>query len=238
LGEAYRRFEVIENELKALREDSERRWIENDKKWQETYKRFETIENELKALRESTQRHEQELKALRESSQRHEEELKALREGQEKLWEENHKLWEENNKIWREIRNLRRDVAGVSHTVGVLVERDVRHYLPGWIRERFGVSIDRLRRLKVEGVVEIDGYAEVDNKVIAVEVKATLRVRDINDFMSRINRLRAIKPGKEVIAVIAYVNEAKDTGKAIELAKQGGVKVVRHHGEYEFEELT
>ncbi|MGC9137090.1 MAG: hypothetical protein ACP5H6_09610, partial [Caldivirga sp.] len=35
---------------------NEKRWIENDKKWQETYKRFETIENELKVLREGNEK--------------------------------------------------------------------------------------------------------------------------------------------------------------------------------------
>ncbi|MGC9136932.1 MAG: hypothetical protein ACP5H6_08800, partial [Caldivirga sp.] len=64
---------------------NEKRWIENDKKWQETYKRFETIENELKALRESTQRHEQELKTLREGQNKIWREIKGIKAMQERM---------------------------------------------------------------------------------------------------------------------------------------------------------
>ncbi|ADY01924.1 hypothetical protein VMUT_1722 [Vulcanisaeta moutnovskia 768-28] len=165
-------------------------------------------------------------------------EIRALREGQYAMREDIRRLWEENNKIWKELRGLRREVSGVSNTVGVLVERDARHYLPAWVRAKVGVNVDRLRRARVEDIGEFDGYAEADNRVIAVEVKATLRVRDVKDFVDKVGKLRSAKAGKEVIAIIAYVNESRDTGKAIELARLNGIKVVKHHGEDDFEELT
>ncbi|WP_243676405.1 hypothetical protein [Vulcanisaeta distributa] len=51
-------------------------------------------------------------------------------------------------------------------------------------------------------------------------------------------KLRNTKAGREIIAVVAYVNETRDTDKAIELARANGIKVVKHHGEDDFEELT
>ncbi len=220
--------------VQRLAEGQDRLWEENNKIWEE-----------IKTLREGQDRLWQENNKIWQ-------EIKALREGQDAMRTDINKLWEENNKIWQEIRrinenieklwqenrSIRRELSGISRTVGALVERDVRHYLPNWVRERLGINVDRLRRVRIEGVGEFDGYAEVDNKVIAAEVKATLRLRDVEGFVDKVSKLRSTKAGKEVIAVIAYVNEARDTGKAIELARANGIKVVKHHGEDDFEELT
>ncbi len=74
--------------------------------------------------------------------------------------------------------------------------------------------------------------------MVAVEVKATLRLRDVENFADKVGKLRNTKAGREIIAVVAYVNETRDTDKAIELARANGIKVVKHHGEDDFEELT
>ena len=216
-------MEVLNKVLEAvqrLTENEEKLWENQNKLWEE-----------VKSLRESQNK-------LWEENNKIWQEIRALREGQDAMREDIRRLWEENNKIWKELRGLRREVSGVSNTVGVLVERDARHYLPAWVRAKVGVNVDRLRRARVEDIGEFDGYAEADNRVIAVEVKATLRVRDVKDFVDKVGKLRSAKAGKEVIAIIAYVNESRDTGKAIELARLNGIKVVKHHGEDDFEELT
>ena len=159
-----------------------------------------------------------------EITQRILEEIKALREGQEEL------------RVG--LSNLRRDVGGLSRSVGMLIERDVRHYLPAWVRDALGIGIDRLRRRVVEGVGEFDGYAEAGNKVVVAEVKETLRLRDVEGFLEKVNKLRQAVAGREVIAILAFVKKGKDFDKAVELAKANGIRVIKHYGEEDFEEIT
>jgi len=40
--------------------------------------------------------------------------------------------------------------------VSKLVEQDIRHYLPAWIRERCGITVDRVRRLRMNNIAEFD----------------------------------------------------------------------------------
>ena len=112
------------------------------------------------------------------------------------------------------------------------------HYLPMWIKDRLGFNVDKLRRIIVENVGEFDGYVEVNDWVIVVEVKATLRVRDANDFINRLARLKVIKASKRITAVLVYVNDVKETAEAIKMLKTYDVIVLKHHGEDDFEEVT
>ncbi|WP_291767736.1 hypothetical protein [Caldivirga sp. UBA161] len=139
---------------------------------------------------------------------------------------------------WVTIRHLMSDVGGISRSLGKLLERDVRHYLPMWIKGKLGFNVDKLRRVVIENVGEFDGYVEVDDWIIAVEVKATLRIRDANDFINRLARLRVIKANKRITAVLAYVNDVKETAEAIKVLRTYNVIVLRHHGEDDFEEVT
>ena len=176
----------------------------------------------------------------------------ALRADVDRLWQENNKLWQEVRrindnieKLWKEIMDINRELTslsrsygGLSEAVGFLVEQNARHYLQSWVREGLGISIDRFKRRRVEGVGEFDGYAEVGDKVVVAEVKTTLRLRDVEDFMGRVSKLRGIVVGREVIAIIVYVKEGEDADKAIELARASGVRVIKHFGEDDFEEVT
>ncbi|ABW02201.1 hypothetical protein [Caldivirga maquilingensis] len=179
-------------------------------------------------------------------------EIKTLQEGQNKLWEEVKAIREENSKIWLEIkamrknyenawiitRQLRSGVNIVSKYLDKLLERDVRHYLPVWIKDKLGFNVDKLKRVVVENVGGFDGYVEVNDWIIVVEVKSTLRVRDANDFINRLARLKVIKANKRITAVLAYVNDVKETAEAIKVLKAYDVKVLKHHGEDDFEEVT
>ena len=74
----------------------------------------------------------------------------------------------------------------VSELVDFLIMQDIKRYLPAWVREVLGVNIDRLRRRVIEGVGEFDGYAEFGDKVIAVKITVTLRLRDVKDFVGKV----------------------------------------------------
>lgn len=152
-----------------------------------------------------------------EISQRHIEISQKILENQEKLWQEVEKLWQEVRKIneniermWKEVSDIKRRLSdlsrnygGLSKSIGLLIERDTRHYLPTWIRRRLNLNIERLERHVIENIGEFDGYADVGDKVVVAEVKTTLRFRDVEDFVEKVNKLRRAMAGREVVAVIA-----------------------------------
>jgi len=246
--------------IEDLREEIRKLWEENHRMWEEMQKMREDIrelreENqkiweEIRKLREENQKMWEEIGKLREENQKIWEEIKKLREEVNKLWEENHKIWEEIRKIWEEIHGLRKshedlirivkgvlkDLGGLSRTVGKLVEQDIRHYLPAWIRETYGITVDRVRRLKVNNIAEFDGYVETEDKVLLMEIKTTLRTRDIKDMTEKIEKYRAQAPsGKTIIPMIIYTIEGEGPEKLINTAKLHGIMLIKHYGEYEFE---
>ncbi len=240
--------------VQKLVEGQEKLWEEDNKIWQE-----------VRRLADGQDRLWEEVKALREGQDAMRTDINKLWEENHRLWEENNKIWQEIRKLTeqqeelrkgqealrsdvdglkvvvsvlgRRIDRLSRDVGGLSRSVGLLVERDVRHYLPGWVRSALGINVDRLRRARIEGVGEFDGYAQVDNKVVVAEVKTTLRLRDVENFVNKVNKLRETMAGKEINALIAFVFRARDFNKAVELAKANGVKVIRHVFGEDFEEV-
>jgi Chromosome segregation ATPases len=229
----------IWEEIQKMREDIRELREENQKMWEEMGK-----------LREENQKIWEEIRRLREENQKIWEEIRKLREEVNKLWEENHKIWEEIRKIWEEIHGLRKshedlirivkgvlkDLGGLSRTVGKLVEQDIRHYLPAWIRETYGITVDRVRRLKVNNIAEFDGYVETEDKILLMEIKTTLRTRDIKDMTEKIEKYRAQAPsGKTIIPMIIYTIEGEGPEKLINTAKLHGIMLIKHYGEYEFE---
>jgi len=228
--------------IEDLREEVRKLWEENHRIWEEISK-----------LREENRKIWEEMGKLREENQKIWEEIKKLREEVNKLWEENHKIWEEIRKIWEEIHGLRKshedltrivkgvlkDLGGLSRTVGKLVEQNIRHYLPAWIRETYGITVDRVRRLKVNNIAEFDGYVETEDKVLLMEIKTTLRSRDIRDLARKVDRYRERAPGgKLIIPIVAYSMEGESLGRLLNAAKAHGITLVKHHGEYEFEEVS
>ena len=130
------------------------------------------------------------------------------------------------------------ELSEVSELVDFLIMQNIKRYLPAWVREVLGVGIDRLRRRVIEGIGEFDGYAEVGNKVIVAKITVTLRPRDVKDFVGKVNKLRQTMAGREVIAIIAHVFKGRNFNKAVELARANGIRVIKHYGEEDFEEVT
>jgi len=172
--------------------------------------------------------------------------IEDLREEVRKLWEENHRIWEEirelrknHEDLARTVKGISRDLGGLSRTVGKLVEQDIRHYLPGWVRERYDITVDRIRRLRLDSEAEFDGFVETEDKVLLIEIKTTLRSRDIRDLARKVDRYRERAPGgKLIIPIVAYSMEGKSLGRLLNAAKAYGITLVKHHGEYEFEEVS
>jgi len=246
-------IEDLREEVRKLWEENHRIWEEISKLREENRKIWEEIQKmreDIRELREENHKIWEEIRKLREENQKIWEEIKKLREEVNKLWEENHKIWEEIRKIWEEIHGLRKshedltrivkgvlkDLGGLSRTVGKLVEQNIRHYLPAWIRETYGITVDRVRRLKVNNIAEFDGYVETEDKVLLMEIKTTLRTRDIKDMTEKIEKYRAQAPsGKTIIPMIIYTIEGEGPEKLINTAKLHGIMLIKHYGEYEFE---
>jgi len=228
--------------VEELKEEIRKLWEENHRIWEEIHRMWE----EMGKLREENQKIWEEISKLREENQK-------IWENIQKIWEEIHKLQEENHRIWEEIRELRknhenltrivrsvsRDLGGLSRTVGKLVEQNIRHYLPGWVRERYGIAVDRVRRLRLDSEAEFDGFVEAEDKVLLIEIKTTLRSRDIRDLARKVDRYRERAPGdKLIIPIVAYSIEGESLGRLLNAAKAHGITLVKHHGEYEFEEVS
>ncbi len=249
--------------IEDLREEVRKLWEENHRIWEEIRRLREEnqkIWEEIKKLREDVNKLWEENHRMWEEMQKMREDIRELREENHKIWENIQKIWEEirklreeNQKIWEEIRELRknhedlartvrgisRDLGGLSRTVGKLVEQDIRHYLPGWVRERYGITVDRIRRLRLDGEAEFDGFVETEDKVLLIEIKTTLRSRDIRDLARKVDRYKERAPGgKLIIPIVAYSMEGESLGRLLNAAKAYGITLVKHHGEYEFEEVS
>ncbi|MFP3302178.1 MAG: hypothetical protein RXN84_07095 [Caldivirga sp.] len=249
--------------VEELKEEVRKLWEENHRIWEEIHRMWEEmgkLREENQKIWEDIHRIWEEISKLREENQKIWENIQKIWEEIHKLQEENHRIWEEirklreeNQKIWEEIRELRkdhedltrtvrgvsRDLGGLSRTVGKLVEQDIRHYLPGWVRERYGIAVDRVRRLRLDSEAEFDGFVEAEDKVLLIEIKTTLRSRDIRDLARKVDRYRERAPGgKLIIPIVAYSMEGESLGRLLNAAKAHGITLVKHHGEYEFEEVS
>jgi hypothetical protein len=109
----------------------------------------------------------------------------------EKAHKETEKAHKETEKA---IRETQRNIGGLNNTMGSLVEHLMTPNLPQKFKQ-FGFTFNRITTVRwaVEGNVyaEIDGLLENGTQAMAVEVKATLRCKDIDDHVRRMERIRA-----------------------------------------------
>jgi hypothetical protein len=103
-------------------------------------------------------------------------------------------LQESHKETEKAIRETQRNIGGLNNTMGSLVEHIMTPDLPRKFKQ-FGFTFNRITNVKwaVEGNVytEIDGLLENGTQAMAVEVKTTLRRKDIDDHLERMNRIRA-----------------------------------------------
>ncbi len=107
---------VILTELREFREENNRRWEQNDKRWDENDKRWEQNEKRWeendkrwkqneKRWKENDRRWKQNEKRWEENDKRWKQNEKRWQEN-DKRWEQNEKRWQENNKKWEESYQL------------------------------------------------------------------------------------------------------------------------------------
>jgi hypothetical protein len=151
------------------------------KEIQEAHKETEKAIRETQAAHKKTMRETQ--AAIQETQAAHKETEKAIRETQAA-----HKETE------KAIRETQRNIGGLNNTMGSLVEHIMTPSLPHKFTQ-FGFAFNRISTVKwaVEGCLyaEIDGLLENGTQAMAVEVKTTLRRKDIDEHLERMKRVRA-----------------------------------------------
>jgi hypothetical protein len=109
-----------------------------------------------------------------------------------------HKETEESFKRFQEetrkaIKETQKNIGGLNNTLGSMVERIMTPALPQKFKP-FGFTFDKISTIKwtTNGNVyaEIDGLLENGTQAMAVEVKTTLEIEDINEHLKRMEKIR------------------------------------------------
>jgi hypothetical protein len=95
------------------------------------------------------------------------------------------------DEAWAAIRETQKNIGGLGNTLGSIVEHILTPGLPKKFR-KLGYSFNRIATYKfAEGVwAQIDGMLENGEQAVAVEVKTTLRQPDIDEHISRMEKIR------------------------------------------------
>jgi hypothetical protein len=101
------------------------------------------------------------------------------------------RIQKSQDKAWAAIRETQRNIGGLGNTLGSIIEHILTPGLPKKFR-KLGYSFNRIATYKfAEGVwAQIDGMLENGEQAVAVEVKTTLRQSDIDEHISRMEKIR------------------------------------------------
>ena len=97
------------------------------------------------------------------------------------------------DEAWAAIRETQKNIGGLNNTLGSMVERIMTPDLPRKFKP-LGFTFDKITTIKwaTNGNIyaEIDGLLENGIQAMAVEVKTTLEIEDINDHLKRMEKIR------------------------------------------------
>jgi uncharacterized phage infection (PIP) family protein YhgE len=154
-----------------------------------------TIEDVWAGFDERLEKFQESLQKAQESLQKAQDETwKAIKETQENTRKALEKTQTARNEAWKAIKETRRNIGGINNTLGSLVEHIMTPDLPRKFKP-LGFTFERITTVKwaVEGSIyaEIDGLLENGAQAMVVEIKTTLREKDIDDHLARMERVRA-----------------------------------------------
>jgi len=214
----YLGYSEILNELKALREEQRRIWVNIEKLWQEV----KNLREETRSLREDVRTLKEGQEALREGQEKLWEEVRTLKEGQETLREGQERLW----------KYVKAGFAELRATLGATFEDYARAFLEVMLEEMGypGARVTRGYLLRDREVVEVDMLCE--NPLVVGE--ATSRIQSIEEAEREVDKLTervrlaeekyGRKPVLAVLAVGSAPPEVLDRLKS--LAEKNGFKLV------------
>ncbi len=194
------RFDQMMAELRAMREESERKWEENQRKWEENQRLLQAMREESERKWEENQRKWEENQRRWEENQR---QLQAMREESERKWEENQRRWEEYERRWQENqeiiqklierdekieRRIETTIGAIGARWGASSEATFRNALKAILEESFGVKVERVEYFDEKG--EVYGHPdqiEMDviirnGQVLVCEIKSSVSRSDVYTF--------------------------------------------------------
>ena len=127
--------------------------------------------------------------AIRETQKAHKKTEKAIKETHDSIFGLN----KSKDEAWAAIKETQKNIGGLNNTLGSMVERIMTPDLPRKFKP-LGFTFDKITTIKwaTNGNIyaEIDGLLENGTQAMAVEVKTTLEIEDINDHLKRMDKIR------------------------------------------------
>jgi len=116
-----------------------------------------------------------------------------IEEGFKELQKAQKEAWKAIRETQQAVKETQKNIGGLNNTLGSMVERIMTPALPQKFKP-FGFTFDKISTIKwtTNGNVfaEIDGLLENGTQAMAVEVKTTLEIEDINDHLKRMEKIR------------------------------------------------
>jgi len=116
-----------------------------------------------------------------------------MQKSQDEAWKAIRETQQAHKETEKAIKETQKNIGGLNNTLGSLVERIMTPDLPRKFKP-LGFTFDRITTVKwsTDGNIyaEIDGLLENGTQAMAVEVKTTLEIEDINDHLKRMERIR------------------------------------------------
>ncbi|MEO0223445.1 MAG: hypothetical protein ABIL36_08350, partial [candidate division WOR-3 bacterium] len=149
-------------------------------------KRLDSVGERLDRLAKSQEETDRQIKELKKAQEETDKKLKELAEKHAETEEQIKKLSIQISKVSEEVRNTTRAVADLNGIWKDYTEDTIREGLEYALKE-LGFEGFRVRenlKSKMDGdIMEIDGLVLGDDYVIVLEVKTTLRVDDVDEFV-------------------------------------------------------
>ena len=227
-------------EERRLRAEGEKRRDEADRRREEA--EAERREAEAKAeaeRREAEDQRRAEAEAKREEADRRREEAEAKRAEAEA---------KHDAQVKKEMAALRRSIDGIgkntgdfARNTGRILERDVLAKIKhdGGIGPVKGGLLSRPDR---EETGEYDGVIINGQETVVLEIKRNLLLKDVRKFLDKqlprfVREFPALARGRKVYGALAFQLDADD-GKAVDLARENGLMLVRINSRRRIEVLN
>ncbi len=204
---------------------------ETDRLFKESEHRFQETERIIKEESEKTDRQLQQLSQQVEETSR---EVKQLSQQSEKTDRQIQELSQEIKQLGREVKRVSQEVGNLGGKWGRFVENMVAPACQTIFTSR-GIPVHKVAQ-RVQGklngeILEIDVLVNNENHVLVVEVKSTLSVEDVKEFITDLSQFRQFFPeynDKQLYGAVAGIEIDKGVNK---YAYRQGLFVLGQSGE-------
>jgi predicted nucleic acid-binding Zn-ribbon protein len=211
LAQAQARTEQRLEELAQAQARTEQRLNELAQAQARTEQRVEQLEGAMQRLAEAQARTEERLDRLEAAVERLAEAQARTEERVDRLEAAVERLAEAQARTEQALQQLATQVGALSDNVGYGLEDIARVVLPGYLKQRYGVTVERLERriFPIDGQqFDIDLYAEGRRGrrriVVLGEVKARIYAREVHHFQQVLQAVRPQLPAEPLPVLFGY----------------------------------